>query len=205
MVGNDLVDLAESECTGDAVHPRFDARVFAASELEALERCEDRGRMRWMLWAAKESAYKLARRQSPGLVFAPSRFVVHLQPDLSGQVRLGGQSFPVRVVQAGESIHAVARSSQARDEDVISEVAPLVAIPHGEEDADAPSRAVRALAITRLAPRLGVKTSELRIERRERVPWLHLRGSPITTELSLSHHGRFVAFAARLLQDQFSC
>jgi hypothetical protein len=49
-----------------------------------------------------------------------------------------------------------------------------------------------------VAPRLGVAADELRIVRQERIPRLQRRGAPLPIELSLSHHGRFVAFAALL-------
>ena len=94
MIGNDVVDLRDPETRPGAQHARFDARVFAASERLALERSRDAGRLRWILWAAKESAFKAARRCDPATVFAPSHFVVELGEGLRGRVRHAGRDFP---------------------------------------------------------------------------------------------------------------
>ena len=59
-----------------------------------------------------------------------------------------------------------------------------------------PGASARALALQDLAGRLGVPLPDLRIERRRRVPELHLRDSRQGIPLSLSHHGRYAAFAA---------
>jgi hypothetical protein len=66
----------------------------------------------------------------------------------------------------------------------------------GEAD---PSRAVRALACAAVAARLGASSGDLRIERvARRPPVLLRRGRRVAATLSLSHHGRFVAFACAL-------
>src|SRR5574337_2138325 len=76
MVGNDVVDLADPQCLPLGTHPRFDQRVFAQSELRLIHASATPAWMRWMLWAAKESAYKILRKQDPAMTFAPRRFVV---------------------------------------------------------------------------------------------------------------------------------
>ena len=53
MLGNDVIDLADPETSSR--HPRFDARVFGATERALLARSEDAGRLRQVLWAAKEA------------------------------------------------------------------------------------------------------------------------------------------------------
>jgi len=59
MLGNDIVDLADPEACESTLHPRFDARVFAAPERVLLAAAADRGALRWALWAAKEREYRL--------------------------------------------------------------------------------------------------------------------------------------------------
>ena len=65
MIGNDVVDLGDAEVQPGATHPRFDARVFAREEREALRASGAPNRLRWILWAAKEAAYKAARKLDP--------------------------------------------------------------------------------------------------------------------------------------------
>jgi len=76
MLGNDVVDLGDPESRAGARHARFDARAFDRTE-RALIATSPRGEHeRWRLWAAKESAYKAARKEDPCTVFSPQRFAV---------------------------------------------------------------------------------------------------------------------------------
>ena len=48
MVGNDVVDLEDSETVSGATHPRFDERVFADEEIACLRRSGAPERLRWV-------------------------------------------------------------------------------------------------------------------------------------------------------------
>lgn len=188
MVGNDVIDLADHEVRSEP-HPRFDARVFAASERAALAASGARSRLRWMLWAAKEAAYKLVRKRDSRVIFSPLRFVVRLDARLEGEVEHAGRVYAVRLGDAGDALHAVARDgSPAR---ILSGVS-------AAGDPRQSSRAVRDLASSAIAGHLGVPLDQILLGRRGRVPTLQVRGLGTPIDLSLSHHGRFVAFACDL-------
>jgi hypothetical protein len=72
------------------------------------------------------------------------------------------------------------------------------AAPGAERVAEAgrASAAVRRLALQSLARELEVDVARLAIGRRGRIPTVELDGRTLPVSLSLSHHGRFVAFAA---------
>lgn len=185
MVGNDVVDLAVD--ASRELHPRFDTRVFAPSERDALRHSGSAGRLRWMLWAAKEAAYKVAKKRDLRTVFSPSRFVVTLGPSLRGEVCHGDLRIPVVLEASGEAVHAVAFGPGEAGERLVFAVEPR----EGED----PSRAARSAAVRALARCLGRPARDLRVCLRGRIPFLELRGEPEPLDLSLSHHGRFVAFA----------
>jgi phosphopantetheinyl transferase (holo-ACP synthase) len=113
VIGNDVVDLRDPETLPGARHARFDARVFAAGERSALERSGARDRLRWILWAAKESAFKVAQRREPDTSFVPTRFVVDLDASLRGCVRHADREYPVCVAVTGDCVHAVATEAPA--------------------------------------------------------------------------------------------
>ena len=69
MVGDDVVDLGDPEAR--AVHPRFDARVFGTAERALLAASREPECLRWVLWAAKEAAWKLAAKRGPRPIFSP--------------------------------------------------------------------------------------------------------------------------------------
>jgi hypothetical protein len=186
-IGDDVVDLGDVA----ARHPRFDARVFAPAERAVLAAAPEGERLRWLLWAAKESAYKAARKQDARTVFSPSRFAVRLGPAGRATVEHGARRFEVDLAIGPGHVHAVARS----------EGAPPMVVCRGVGlcPADVTDGvAARQIAIQKLGRVLGVAPHGLAIRRDERIPVLWIEGRPSEVELSLSHHGRFVSFACAL-------
>ena len=191
MIGNDVVDLGDPESRAEGRHPRFDGRVFDEAERALIQGSGQPERIRWLLWAAKESAYKAARKEDPRTVFAPSRFHAERHADGRLTVSIGDRRFRVNVVVGVEHLHAVARRAGDPAAAMHSAVARLPERATGTD-------AVRQLAIATLSGLFGVSPEELAVRREGRIPALWLRGRPSPADLSLSHHGRFVAFACRL-------
>ena len=189
MVGNDVVDLADLEVSNGPAHPRFDTRDFAPAERRALAAEGAPNRSRWTMWAAKEAAYKLAVKRNPNVIFAASRFVVTFDQALHGEVKHPGGRVAVTLATRDDAVHAVARDTAA------PEIVTGLASWAGATDA---SGAVRRLAVRDVAARLGVPMSDLQIGRRGRIPTLSMRGSNQHLDLSLSHHGRYLAFACEI-------
>ena len=196
-VGNDVVDLADPETLREQQHPRFDERVYAPEELALLRRAEPEHVTRWLLWAAKEAAYKAEKREASDTIFSPRRFVVDLPP-LSGEegagkgsVRHGERLLTLAAEWTGDFVHAVAMNDAARAGRSVSEVARAARDPGG---------AARELAATGIGKLLGIDPR--RLELFGRPPVVRHDGSVITENVSLSHHGRFVAFAAVVPRDR---
>ena len=197
MVGNDVVDLRDPESAPETLHPHFDTRVFGESERAAIAASEDSARLRWKFWAAKESAYKLARKLSPTTVFAPARFVVVLSDAETATVTHGDSRYRVAFTENDGALHAVATQADDKAE-VLAGWRRLEVGEIASGDPEAPSRAVRELLCERLAARLGVSADALEVRRRGRIPYLWLNGKPAPVDLSLSHHGGWLAFACEL-------
>ena len=192
MLGNDVVDLRDPETAPGASHARFDDRVFAPSELAAVTDESSR----WRLWAAKESSYKAARKLDPTLGFSPRRFEVRKMNEDESMVTHADLSLVVRTAHHDGAVHAVAVLRRA-DERTSADCAELVSGFERVEDED-PSIAVRRFAIERIAGRLGIDAERIAIARDGRIPILRIDGRPASIELSLSHHGGVVGFAALL-------
>ncbi len=187
MLGNDVVDLADAEAAPGANHPRFDARVFRPQERRLLQTAGDARRMRWILWAAKESAYKAVRRCDPGAIFSPVRFEVALDAGLRGCVRHPAGALEVRIELFGDCVHALAAAAPHAPETLLRGVAVV-------EGGD-PGERVRALALAALAQHFDTAPGALSIGRVGRIPQLLLHGAASACPLSLAHHGRFAAWA----------
>jgi len=189
MVGNDVVDLSDPESSHDACHARFDRRVFTPEEFEALSNDHTDTQRRWILWSAKEAAYKAARRESAEAVFSPVRFVVTLDRSLCGSVGVGSRRWPVRIQIAGNCVHAVVSENESFA-GILSDSRRLTAAELRD-----PSQGVRRFAIESIAAELDVATSDLRIEKTNRIPQLIVAGDAEPVALSLSHHGSYAGFA----------
>ena len=220
-IGNDIVDLGDPENRPGAIHPRFDERVFASAERERLT-AESAvlgvaagaagaaaHRTRWLLWAAKESAFKAARKLDPGVRFLPRQFRVELVGDAVSSlgegavavVRHAAGRFEVFFTGAEDWVHAVAirqpgpfRSIGCGPEVLIGRVS------RGGTAASRASDLVRAMARSAIGSALSIVPSEIEIAMaggpgRRTPPVALWKGNRLPIDLSLSHHGRFLACA----------
>lgn len=213
-VGNDVVDLTDAETRSGATHPRFLARVCRDEEIARIAAAADPRRMLWAHWAAKESAFKALRKLRPALPFIPRRFAVSFDIPRDGEPWLGsvevdGHAAAVRVGHETDYLHAVAEA-QASPTDRPRPVAaallmgvhelPVTEVfPAPSARAGALSAAARRHLIAALAGHLGCAESDLAVVRPATPgipPCVTLRGKPSALDVSLSHHGRLVAFAA---------
>jgi phosphopantetheinyl transferase (holo-ACP synthase) len=193
VVGNDVVDLGDPANAGAHRRARLVARVCGGPEREAIARSCDPTALFWSFFAAKEAAFKLASKLGARPVFAHRRFEV--DASLSS-VSHDGRAFRLAVDRDSDRLHVVAWVGGERPLAVVAEVDPT---------GDA-GLAVRRLVVTTLARRLGCSPSTLAIVRDpEPAAWDDLGpprllrgGLPMVGDLSLSHDGRFVAFAASL-------
>lgn len=191
MIGNDVVDLFDRDADHATYRPGFDERVFSAAERHSLETASEPERQRWRLWAAKEAAFKAARRCDTNTVFSPSAFRVELDLEgMRGIVDHFGSHYRVLFNESQRFIHAIATRGARGFDQIMTAVG-----RHDDSSQENESRVVRALAREYVARHLGVQPKELEIRRDARVPWFWLGGRRLNLCLSLSHSGGFVAFA----------
>ncbi len=196
LVGNDVVDLHDPESRPEALHPRFDTRVFTPDEQEALRASASPHPLRWTLWAAKESAYKVAKKLDSAVRFLPKDFEVR-------RIARGGEGgsvvvhetgpFDVRLDRTDEWVRAVATIHAADAPSTHRLVCD--GIERLEASGADPSRSVRELACAALGSRMNVGPGQVRIAADRGIPVALWRNRRLPVDLSLSHHGRFVAWA----------
>lgn len=187
MIGNDVVDLGDPETRSEALNPRFDARVFTSGERSQIERSPSGHETRWMLWACKEAAYKLSKRQDHETIFSPFAFEVSIEEPQRAMISFRGQRICACLSRLGDAVHAVAALTQA---DLLRVVAEVAAHPSEQ------SRVVRDLVRKRVAALHAISPDDVTIiDGPDRVPGIRLRGKLHKEAISLSHHGRYVAFA----------
>lgn len=212
-VGNDVVDLRDPGNQPEALHPRFDRRVFGETDLSLLDACPDaasRHRLRWILWAARESAFKYVRQLVPRAVFRPRDVDVRIAADDESDYRAAdgrwtgrlswcdarvpeGRDLVVSFDVDARRVHAVVRApGSARATDEVREATGILT-------PEACSSGVRVLAAEVTARILAVDPRSVRVGmaagKTSGVPRA-MRGNEILpVDISLSHDGSWLACA----------
>ncbi len=202
-VGNDIVDLADPENIGKSGDERFCRRLFNANErsLIAAGSVARPDSLLWALWAAKEAAYKAISRDDPSVCSIPRKYPVVIEtaplpgtsPCLEGRVITPRGELPVHIFIAEEMLHAVASGSPEGLAGIFSRVERVDTAAHAD-----PSTLVRQILLEEIARRLGCPPEDLSVVKEQRgsgAPSVFFHGSRLPVEISLSHDGRFVAFA----------
>lgn len=196
-VGNDIVDLEAPGNAGKSRESRFVDRVFTEEERLLIHGAASPDRLLWLLWAAKEAAYKAVSRDDPAVGSIPRRYAVFLDgaepgPGAShtaGHVITPKGRMALVVVATAQWVHALA-----------GDIPPdgfrhAVAFLAGGEDPSVAARGNLLQAIGRHAGCPLEAFSILRDPDDRGAPRLLFRGSQLSVPFSLSHDGRFTAFA----------
>lgn len=190
-IGNDVVDLGDAAIAAAPLRERYVRRVLTDAECARLEKAADPKALFWAHFAAKEATYKAVAQVRPAPGFAHRRFLV--AEDLAS-VRFDDLVLSSKVEVSAERVHAVAWLGEA------PELAAVACIGDGAD----PGVAARTALCAALSERLGCALSELAVVR-DAVPgsWdgygpprVEREGRPVPASVSLSHDGRFVAYAA---------
>lgn len=199
-VGNDVVDLRESANTGKSKNLRFLKKILTDAEIEFVKNAENPESALWSLWACKEAAYKVKKKSFPGTAFIPRRWqVVFNKPQSThsdGEVIIPetGTVF-IRLFPNPQYIHCVAVDCLASLDKLIWSIE---SVP--EEKNVNPSLYLRHFLGQNLAQYLSLNFRQIEIKRtRENgellPPRVYIDGKKASIDISLSHDGRFVAYA----------
>lgn len=196
LVGVDIVDVDDSRCIGKTRNAIFLSRVLAEDERTSLDASGDSDELLWRFWSAKEAAFKVVtkiRGTPPTFVHSAFRISpVDAFPPLSvcGMVRWEGLTIYVRWHVLPGRVAAVAWNGPLDQGDVkwgwgaATELDP------------APNEPLDALEVEE--SRVAVICDR---GLKGRVPpQALLDGLPAPVDVSLSHHGRWLAWAIRLSQ-----
>ena len=177
-------------------------RVFTPGERQKILESSDPDRMLWSLWAGKETAYKAVRRRFPSVSSAPARYEVHL-PDEgshgpeSGTVDTPSGPVSVRFCITSDYIHCLGAGTDKEVDAVLWEVRK---IPRRYFLPDGDSAFVREIAKRHMARYMRKQSEAVRIVRPKECrglapPLVQIAGCTSAVILSMSHDGRYAAFA----------
>jgi hypothetical protein len=179
MLGNDVIDLAEARALCKERDERFLNRVFTAEERSCIAGAIDPALALWMIWAAKESLFKIESRRNPAAVFAHQKFrvpgLLEITFAANGPLHLELGELQFQWEWTEQFLHCVVASAGWSG-----------TVEEGND--------VRALALRMI----GVKGAEIRREPgpvRALAPVAWLGNKALPGIVSLSHDGRFIAAA----------
>lgn len=203
IVGNDVVDLRDGESRPESLHPRWDLRAFTPAERDRVHGSPSPHRTRWALWAAKESAFKVARKLDPRIAFVPRAFpvgdeVMEGPHGLRVRVRNASRAFDVWLEETRDWVHAVAVAAPWSSGSAMPPGSAVERVSRGSGAGTGdpcPTRRVRELARRLLASGIALVPGNITIRSSDRIPRALCPQTGLEVDLSLSHHGRFVACA----------
>lgn len=205
-IGNDIVDLTTPENRNKSRDRRFLDRVFTPEERAFIGPAEQPEAILWALWAGKEGAYKAISKINPGVSSVPRRYHVRfLKGDpktclvssqeaiLSGLVETPAGEVFFRTLLTPQYVHCLAVTGTCLSEKLIFQVLDL-------QDQPDLSASLQRTVVRRLSSLLGIHPSTIEIQRPRTPlgygpPRIFVEGEETELDISLSHDGRYGAYA----------
>lgn len=191
MIGNDIISLAEVLPHQQALRPGFCDKVCLPEELQALSTFFSTEISIWVLWAAKESAYKVYRQAGGPALFAPkkNKFQLHSihHSQLRGVTTTPTGDYHSRILVQPEYIMAESWAAQLDQHQITHKVIPSLGKDYAHQSASLKKKVVEWVA-----KNLGIPAESLSFRKAPTgMPYLNFEDKPLDITLSLSHHGHF--------------
>jgi len=194
--------LREPANAGKSRDSRFLKKILTDAEIEFVRNAENPEAALWSLWACKETAYKVIKKSSPDIAFIPRRWqavFARFESECSeGEVIIPEEDgVYIRLFSNPDYIHCVGADGLAALNKLIWNVDILP-----EEETD-PSLFSRRCLAQSLAKNYSLNFHQIKIKRKRenaelQPPCVYIRGEKMDVDISLSHDGRFVAYAHHL-------
>ncbi|MBK8633253.1 MAG: 4-phosphopantetheinyl transferase family protein [Saprospiraceae bacterium] len=72
MIGNDVIDISATRQESNWKRKGFLQKLFTEKEIQFILEGDDPEFLVWLLWSAKESAYKIIHRRHQKMFFSPN-------------------------------------------------------------------------------------------------------------------------------------
>jgi phosphopantetheinyl transferase (holo-ACP synthase) len=184
MVGNDIVDLREANKTPNWQHPRFLSKLFTELEQDLINNSDNPFVRIWRLWSMKEAAYKVYTQNYSGRFFNPKGFECSLE-NTFGAVKF--KNFKC-FVESRATSNFIISEAKTNQENFKSKVVSL----SGNSPKLQSSQLKKSL-LEHLGNTISSKANIQLKYTRFGVPFVEVENK--LHHISLTHHGRFGAFA----------
>ena len=208
-IGNDIVDLDLPDNREKIRDRRFLERVFTSEERVLIERTPAGGNtVLWALWAGKESAYKALSKSTPDIPSTPRRYEVRFTAPLnhclqsegnvtwSGVVETPAGQVACQALLTPDYVHCLAVAGGCLPDELV-----IARVLQWDDDEDL-SATLRRAAMRCIADAVKIRPSAIEIIRHLTPkglgpPCVLVDGQRCAADITLSHDGRYGAFALR--------
>lgn len=193
-IGNDIIDLDEASKHRPQYYERLKRSGFTEDEW-LLKNLPEGNVGLWLLWSLKEAAYKsLVQGDWDGRRFFPNDYSVTSLKQVTNDF-IAEIVFKNRVVRTITSIQKQFLHTVTQPENDLKTRTAYFESP--DSDYEYQSREVRIQAIHAISQSLGSDPRFITIQKNEdQVPQFYVNGVFLSSvDLSLSHHGRYGAYA----------
>jgi hypothetical protein len=206
------VDLGNPDALGKSRDDRFVRRVFLPEEQNQIYQDSDADCILWVLWAAKEAAYKIISKYHPSIHSGPLKYRVHLEETLLLPPRTPGfrngyftclvetpeGSVITSALTGADYVHAF--GSQGNQSEVGAMHLKVFRLDQPCFHDQPESEVVRKVLRRYLGRFWQMPAKQIGVHRDQKVrgtgpPTVYVGGKRASADLSLSHHGRYGAFA----------
>jgi len=191
MIGNDIISFAEVLPNHQALRPGFRDKVCLTEELHPLTTIFSEEISIWMLWAAKESAYKVYRQAGGPAIFAPKRNLFQAnsltKSQVTGITKTPKGNYPTCIRVQADYIIAESWSVDRNDYRLLRQVVPLAGKQYQEQ-----SSGLKRAILGWVAKAHGIPTESVTLHKDQAgVPYLNYQDRRMELSISLSHHGYY--------------
>ncbi|KQC07360.1 MAG: hypothetical protein APR62_00600 [Smithella sp. SDB] len=178
---------------------RFLEKILTDAEIDFVNNTKRSDEALWSLWVSKETAYKVIKKTYPDTAFIPRQWQVvfnRFQSEYAeGKVEIAGKDeIFIRLFSNSDYIHCIGTDKPAILDKIIGQVEIL------PEQQDDPSLFVRLCLARKLAEHFSLNLNQITIKRIKekgelQPPRVYIDGRKTDIDISLSHDGRFIAYA----------
>ncbi len=187
MIGNDLVDLNLADRNAWK-RRRFLNKVFAPAEQQLLSESFDPGTLQWILWSMKESAYKLHYRKNRVRALNPIRFVCALDSDYQGRAEIDNEVYHIDISLNKNLIHSIAKYCKSVHNIFYKTIS--------SENVDFVRMETISSLVQSFSKQNDYEYQGVNFQKNSHgIPFLREASGKMIADCSISHHGRFGAYA----------
>jgi phosphopantetheinyl transferase (holo-ACP synthase) len=195
MIGNDIVDIAEAAMKSNWQRKGFLNKVFTEKEQLYISNSDDPDLMVWLLWSIKESSYKIYSRQERKYFLSPLKIESELIMNsgcYKGKVFIGNLKFFTNSTITKDYVSTTALSENNSESSNIFQKD----LKFYNEDFNKQREEIRSSLLKHFSEKINRPTEKMTIRKDDYgAPYIVDRLHKLNVSISISHHGRYGAYA----------